>query len=61
MGALNAVSLIEVGWLIPYLLLAIILTFSLSAALNIMVFGDGIVHSLRGNVARTRLFVAIKC
>lgn len=55
MGALNAVSLTEAGWLIPYLLVAIILTFSLSAALNIMVFGDGIVHSLGGNVARTRL------
>lgn len=37
MGALNSMSLTEAGWLIPYLLVAISLTFSLSAALNIMV------------------------
>lgn len=59
MGALNSMSLTEAGWLIPYLLVAISLTFSLSAALNIMVFGDGIVHSLGGNVARTRLLALL--
>lgn len=55
MGALNAVLLTEAGWLIPYLLVAIILTFSVSAALNVMVFGDDIVHSLGGNIACTHL------
>lgn len=59
MGALNSMSLTEAGWLIPYLLVAVSLTFSLSAALNIMVFGDGIVHSLGGNVALTRLLALL--
>ncbi|WP_237387288.1 FecCD family ABC transporter permease [Xenorhabdus sp. Sc-CR9] len=54
-GSLSAISLSEAGLLLPYLLVAVVLTLSLSAALNVMVFGEEIAGSLGANVARTRI------
>ncbi|KMJ46277.1 iron ABC transporter permease [Xenorhabdus khoisanae] len=54
-GSLSAMSLSDASLLIPYLLVAVILTLSLSSSLNVMVFGEGIAGSLGVNVARTRI------
>ncbi|CDL79617.1 FecCD family ABC transporter permease [Xenorhabdus cabanillasii] len=54
-GSLSTMSLREASLLIPYLLVAIVLTLSLSASLNVMVFGEAIAGSLGANVARTRI------
>ncbi|MDE1477944.1 iron ABC transporter permease [Xenorhabdus bovienii] len=54
-GSLSAMSLNEASLLIPYLLVAVVVTLSLSASLNVMVFGEGIASSLGANVARTRI------
>ncbi|AOM40900.1 FecCD family ABC transporter permease [Xenorhabdus hominickii] len=54
-GSLSTMSLSEASSLIPYLLVAVILTLSLSISLNVMFFGEGIAGSLGANVARTRV------
>ncbi|MDX7998419.1 iron ABC transporter permease [Xenorhabdus sp. Reich] len=54
-GSLSTMSLGEASLLIPYLLVAVVLTLSLSASLNVMVFGEGIAGSLGANVARTKV------
>ncbi|WP_426577894.1 FecCD family ABC transporter permease [Xenorhabdus stockiae] len=54
-GSLSAMSLNEASLLIPYLLVAVVLTLSLSASLNVMVFGEAIAGALGANVARTRI------
>ncbi|CCW31705.1 iron ABC transporter permease [Xenorhabdus nematophila] len=54
-GSLSAMPLSEASLLIPYLLVAVVLTLSLAASLNVMVFGEGIAGSLGANVARTRI------
>lgn len=54
-GSLSSLSLPDAVSFLPWLLLALVLTFSLGPALNVMVFGEQIARSLGANVARTRV------
>lgn len=54
-GSLSSLSLSDACAFLPWLAAALILTFSLGPAMNVMVFGEQIARSLGANVARTRV------